>query len=226
MTTEQYVSRYTNLVEGDEGIKVNDVASYVGTAVRLGLQSFWGANDWTFKEYEHDLVLSSSAEEYELPDNFEGYRHGREEVSVMGTQLQYYTKEDFDRYVPKLSSQPATTPQALTIYKNADTGKWLAKFWPQPGGSETLYLTILVTTPSDCGDVPDKAQDCLDAYIAKKVFPYGSFGYKDAATTAEVERLKLEVKDKVKHSKMTVMPTGDDRGFSRNRPWTYDEYGW
>lgn len=220
MTTDEYVSRYTNLVEADELIKVNDSNKYVTNAVRLGLQAFWGASPWLFKNFDFDLVLTTSADRYVLPDNFSGLRMAREEISVMGGALQFYTKEDFDATVPKLSAHGSDTPQACTVYYDAAKGKWYIKFFPKPAGSETIKLGYMVTTPSDCDDVPDMAQGCLDAYIAKKVYPYGHPGRVDAQVTAKVELQRAEIQDRAKVSSMTTMPTGDGRGFYRWRPWT------
>ena len=53
---------------------------------------------------------------------------------------------------------------------DAAENKWFIKFAHQSGGSETIKMTYLVTTPADCEQVPDRGQACLDAHIAKHVF--------------------------------------------------------
>ena len=220
MTTQDYKDRFVSLIEGRDVVP-GDTVKYVENAIKLGLADFWGAHSWTFKHYQYSLVIPSSVteESFDLPDNFESLRAVREEEGSIGHKLVYFTLEDFTEKVPKLSWHGQGRPQAYTLFMDADKGRWQIKFYPKPAGGETIYISMLMTAPSDCDVVPDKFASCLDAFIAKHVYPYGHPGRQGAAVQAEREYLKAQNKDRLNQSTMTQMPDGTNRQLNTRRPW-------
>jgi len=214
---EDYESRFVALLEA-EHITFSDPNDHVKRAITLGLADFWGAHPWSFKQYEYSLTCSGE-ETDDLPDGFESFRMAREEETNMGRRLSFKTKEEFDSLVPKLSWHSVDTPQIYTAYMDAETGKWKVRFWPQPAGGETIYMSLYLDAPDDVARVPDRFHAALDACIAKFVYPMGNAGYTNARIVAEAEIKQARHRDKLNQSKMTVMPTDTQNQVSTGRIW-------
>ena len=209
MNTKDYKDYFTSLLNV-AGIEMANPELHVGLVVKLGLKDFWGAGNWRFKEYEYSLALTTGDEVYDLPEDFAGFRSFREEGSAQGLKLHYIPYERFQAETPKLSQYAVGKPEAFTVFRDAaDNNKWKIKFRPAPE-TITLYCGLVKDTGNDCSEVPDHLQSCLEAFIAKKIYPHGTPQRRAAQEEALLELRRCEVIDNPDKSSIDVMPSTEE----------------
>ena len=207
-TREEYKTYYAGLLAAsniDVGVNKD---SYVNGAIDAGIKQFWGANNWTFKEAYDPLVLGSSAESYDVPDDFEGIKSARETTSNRGLRLRYIPKEKYDSILPKLSTITATNPVYWTMYTDGSSKRKKIQFLPQ-STAQTIEIIYLRTTPEEPTQIPDKFQSGLMAAIAWHIYPHTEARLRQQAYDDFIKELKrLQVIDKYDMSEYNEM--GDD----------------
>lgn len=175
------------------GLGPGQATKLIKLAIRIGLADLWHSNAWTFRRKECEIDTSSSAEQYELPDDCCAIMVPREKSSTYGSGLIYVTKDEFDRRVPRPTSHTGGTPQLCTMYTDKVQKKWI-QFFPPPNVSP-VYLPYLADTPSGVDKVPNIARAALIATISKYLYEPGSIKYQAADISADKEIAKLEVRD-------------------------------
>ncbi len=206
MTHDEYKKHFKAMLAGAR-IDIPEPDRHITRAISQGLKEFWGAKNWIFRETERTLTMDSTADQYNLPADFDGFKTIREEGSTRGRDLTYRTKEDFSRMLPKLSSHTTGNPTTFTIFRDADNGKWKIRFYPRPTGGESVIISMILATPTDVTAVPDRFHCGLEPTIGKHVFPYGSLARQDAAAESEREIKKLEANNTMDMSSMTTFRT-------------------
>ena len=204
MTNSELKTHFTSLL-ASEGLTFSNVQAHIDRAVKVGIKDFWGAHDWSFRSVDTTLSISSTAESYDLVDNFAGFKSVRERTSASGTDLVYKTKEDFDLLIPRPDSISAGTPDWFTIFRDEENKKWKIAFYPRPSAAMTIYMDILQTAPTEADTIPDDYVSGLMAFIAKHAYPYGHVGRVNAGREALVELTRLRRIDKLDKSRITVM---------------------
>jgi len=186
MTKKELKDYFKRLVKVHIKEKSTDVNELIDSALISGLNDFWGAVPWAFKE-KH-TTISASSETVDLPDDFEGLISVVEKDSAVGSKLQKYSADEYDRLVPDSAGQNTGTPSAYKIY--CDEGIWKLALSPTPSAAITLYLTY--QTIENGGAIPDKYIGGLIAGIAQYLFMPGSPQWNGAFTafTAQIEKLK------------------------------------
>ena len=187
-------------------LDIDDLGVHAKASANLGLQEFWGAHDWNFRCVDIELSLSSSADSYTLPDNFDQIRSIREKTTTSGFNLTYYVKDDFDALAPKLSAVTSGTPVAYTIFRSEADGKWKIAFLPKLSGALTLYANILTTPPSGLGGMPSKFHGGVLAFGAKHLYPHSNAARRQAVIEAYDERDRLIHLDQLNVGRITQLP--------------------
>lgn len=218
MTERELKEHFAGLLNS-AGIEIADIGNHIDRAIGLGMEDCWGAWSWSFKSKPYEFAISSSAESYTLPIDFDSIKTIREKTSLRGMRLIFKPKEDFDKLVPRQTSYSTDTPQIFTIFRDAGTNMWEIAFFPQPDSAMTLYMDYLTEAPTDISSFPARATGALMAYIAKHCFPYGTPGRVQAEALAERETEKLKVKDCVDGSRFTVFASSNDNYITTDRPW-------
>lgn len=215
-STAEYIEYFKSVLTAYK-VEVLNIDEYATRAVESGLQRFWGASDWSFKQVTDTLVISTSSDYYELPTDFDSMVTLREETSQSGLKLDYMSKEEFDSFVPKQSVWESNSPYRYTIF-NTDLNKKVISIYPRPSAL-TLYMLYLKTTPNDTLNIPDKFQTGVEAAIALSIFlpnnPSRSLAYSEFR--AEVKR--LEVQDKQDQSRYREMFLEDSEQKSQQSRW-------
>ena len=194
-----------------------DMTAHVARSARLGLNGFWGAHDWTFRCDSVELSLTSSAESYELPENFDQVRSIREKTTNSGLNLTYYIKNDFDMLLPKPGAVSTGTPAAFTIFR--DNNKWYVSFLPKPSGAITLYLDFTMTPPSGLDPIPEKFHDGVLAWAFKNFFPFSHRSRPQAYVEARTELERLEKIDQLNVGRLTHFPDGTEEALDFQYSW-------
>jgi hypothetical protein len=218
MTQEEYKDHYVGLIKNDDSIKVADPEGHVSRAIQMGLEEFWASDNWSFKRFATTLTLTAT-ESQNLPSTMESFEGMREEETVTGRKLTYYPKAEFDLLVPKLSHHPSGNPQACTVYYEYDEERWKFKAFPIPEGGEVVYIDAFRKAPDSVANVPPTGHACLDAYIAKHVYPRGHWGYVAAIKDIEREYKQLQRIDRANCSRTIRFSDGTDRQVISQRPW-------
>lgn len=210
MTREEYTDHFVGILNADKGVEIADITKHVLRAIDAGLQMFWAASNWSFKESEYSLSLSATADDYDLPDDFDSFRVVWEEETSYGYKLQHFARERFVEMMPKLSAHSTGTPRMFTIYRDEGAGAWKISFYPRTAGSETIKIAYYLTTTTEPDNIPDKAQSALEACIAFKVYPPGHPSKQGTYAEALDEIHRLERIDRVDQSDIGgVMSTGE-----------------
>lgn len=223
MTYDEYVDYYTSMVQvakiTDVESEAKDLAKH---AIRQGLDAFWGAWDWYWKENQTTLAITASAEDYIIKD-FESFRILREQATVSGLKLQYYAKEEFDTLVPKTSTFATGDPQMYTVYRDITDKKWRIAFFPQPDGAMTIYLSLYIEPGGDTKKavelIPSRFLSGLEAFIGWKIYPVGDSRRMMAYTEVQAELKRLQIQNKLNMSSPNFMPDGTDQQVTVDRPW-------
>ena len=221
MTQEEYVDYFAAILK-TESPNFPDPEDHATRAIQAGHDAFWGANNWQFKSAEATLTITSSAESYDLPDDFESLRSLRADETSRGLRLQFLSKPEFDRAFPKQTAYSTGKPQVITVFQDLnDNGRWKASFFPRPDGAMTLpYTYYRVPAPaSDLGDnIPSKFKSGMEAFILWKLLlgPQRTLAYQEAMS----ELKRLEVANKAEESYGEYFPVaGDMQTWRGGRDW-------
>lgn len=215
-TNEDYIRYFTNVVRAAK-IELDSVQEYVSDAVNSGRNRFWGANNWTFKQRVATLSLDTSAESYDLPQDFQGMKTLREQNSNSGLRLKYFPREEFDRMVPKLSAFQTGYPQIYTIF-GATSGQRKIRFYPQPTAQD-LDMLYYCLAPTDTSAIPDSHQSGVKAAIAVDIYLPGMRGFESAYNEFIAEIKRLQIVDKSDMSDYTKYQDDTDRTITETLPW-------
>jgi hypothetical protein len=220
MTRAEYKAHLVNILAADERVKITDLEDYVDKAITLGLNAFYGAHNWWFRLVEYTLTVTSAADSYNLPLDFDSFVTVREQSTTDGQKLQFYPKELFDEKFPKLSAFTSDYPQAFTVFQGENTDYPQIALMPRPT-SATLKILYNRGSVNDPDSVPQKYQAGLAAAIAWQALPFGHPGRGIAYQEfrAEVERLRIS--NKVDESDISQMPDGTSDQVPSVSP-----YGW
>lgn len=221
MTYDEYTLHFADLITATK-LEVSDPAAYAARCVVQGIKAFWGANNWYFKERQYDLVITATADDYDLPSNFETVRISREHSSNQGGRIQFKSKEDFDALVPKLETFSSGNPQIMTIYRDLATEKWKIAFFPRPTAMTikmSLSLEVGKEPEKACEWIPERFHSGLEAFIAYHIFPPGSKARADAYQEARLELERLQTRNRVSDRQMNFMPDGTNETVEVDRPW-------
>lgn len=218
MTNATLKTHFTDLLAA-ENLTFPNVAQHVDRAVKIGLEDFWGAYDWSFRSADVELAITTTAESYDLADEFAGFRSVREKTSTQGADLIYKTKEDFDMLLPRPDVHAAGTPKWFTVFRDQENDKWKISFHPRPSAAMTIYIDQVLIAPRKVDAIPGDFVSGLMAFIAKHIYPYGHIGRLNAGKEAIVELVRLRQIDKVDKSHITVM-------FDDTREQSTFRYSW
>jgi hypothetical protein len=182
---EEYFKMLLNVHSSKTGVDFNKL---VTVAVTNGLDDFWGAVSWAFKEKHDTLTTTGSSETVNLPDDFEGLLSVVHHQDITGQKLIKMTPDEYDRMIPNSAGQNEGDPCYYKIYYDEDT--WKLSMYPTPDSAITLYLTY--HTVENGGVIPDKYIGGLIATISKYIYMPGSKEWIGAqqASLMEIERLK------------------------------------
>ena len=203
-------------------IEVPDDDKYVKNAIKSGFQQFWGAKPWSFKVRTSTLSITSEADTYDLPADFDSMLSLREETSNMGFKLVYMDKEQFDEVIPKQSFYSGNDSLIYTIFNVEDSDierpKKVLSVHPRPS-STTLYLTYNRTIPENLEDIPDKFQSGLEACVSSHIFMPGFDQRIKAYNEARAEIRRLEVQDNLDRSDISQHLIEGSRTIKDNLRW-------
>ena len=217
MTNKNMREHLSAILTADK-IDIPDMSEHADRAIAVGIAEFWGAYPWTFRNSDTTLTISSSAEEYNLPSDFDSIVSLREQDSSNGLKLSRKIKEDFDELAPKLSAHATGNPQIYTIYRDSDNKTKIA-FFPQPSSSTTYYITYHREAPSALSGIPTKMHGGVLNFAAKHAYPFGSQGRSAAASMALVELGRLIKTDKLGSASITMMNDDTSDQVIRNYEW-------
>jgi hypothetical protein len=223
MTFDDYVEYYTSMILIQKlTVEAVEAKTIAEAAVRQGLDAFWGANDWYFKENQTTLAVTETADDYTIAD-FESFRTVREQASISGRRLKFYAKEEFDKLVPNPSTFASGNPQAFTAYRDIGDRKWKVAFFPRPDAAMTIYLSVYIEPQSDpklaISLIPTRFMSGLEAFIGYKIYPPGDRRRQNAYVEAMNELKRLQVENKLDMSSPNFMPDGTDEQVTVERPW-------
>ena len=218
MTLDEIKDHLEAIAKAD-ALPIEDLGEHAKRSALLGLQEVWGAHDWNFRCVDVNFTLTSSADSYDLPDNFDQMRSIREQGSSTGQALAYYIKDDFDALLPKPSAMSTGTPVAYTVFQDGDDSTWKVSFLPKPSGAMTLPMTYLAKAPSDTSNMPTKFHGGVMAFGAKHLYPYSHLGRKQAYGEAKSELADLKRIDQLNVGRVTEMPDETDQGFKAKYEW-------
>lgn len=197
-TIKEYTDYFTALTKALKiDIPETDMKNYVNNAIKSGLQQFWGAKPWSFKESATTIAITTAADSYDLPSDFDSAIAVKEENSFNGFKLIHMEKEQFDELIPKQSAWNNEYPLIYTTYHvdsdTDDAGKFVISIHPRPS-SLTLTLAYNKTTNKNVKVVPDKFQSGVEACVSAHIFLPGfnqrSVAYNEAM--AEIRRLEIQ----------------------------------
>lgn len=204
-TIKEYTEYFTTLTKA---LKMDftdtDMDNYVKNAIKSGLQQFWGAKSWSFKVATTTISITSAADSYDLPDDFDSAVSIKEKNSIRGFKLIHMNKEQFDELIPKPAVWDSDFPLVYTIYhvdSDDDAGKFVISIYPRPS-SLTLDLAYNKTTNDNVKVVPDKFQSGVEACIASHIFLPGFNQRTVAYNEARAEIRRLEVQDNLDRSNL------------------------
>lgn len=149
------------------GVDPADVEDRVNTAIDIGLEDFWGSWDWYFKTKEATFTVTTTADNYALPDDFGGLIQMVEQASSNGGELVYKDKEEFDRLVPLPSSESSDTPTIFTVYQDDDS--WRVAFFPRPNTTMNFNLYYVMDNPASVDTIPKQFTGGLVITCAKYI---------------------------------------------------------
>ena len=223
MTYQDYVEYYSTMVGVLKITTDTSIAADIAKgAIKQGLDAFWGANNWYFKENQTTLAVTGTADDYTIKD-FESFRIVKERTSVSGRRLKYYAKEEFDKLVPNPSTFASGEPQIFTIYRDIEDSKWKMAFFPRPDAAMTIYLSVYIEPGEDpetaIALIPSRFMSGLEAFIGWKIYPPGDNRRLGAYGEAIAELRRLEVQNKLDMSSPNFMPDGTDEQVTVERPW-------
>lgn len=222
--TESDMSKHVSVMLTADKIVPTDMSEHADRAVALGMAEFWGAHNWTFRRSEDELSIDSSAEVYDLPDDFDSIVDIREKDSNRGFKMQRYTKERFDQMIPKLSAHNPGNPQIFAIFRDADL-KMKITFFPQPSASTTFYVGYHLKIPSALSSIPDKMHGGVLAFALKNAYPPGGFGYSNVVSMLRNDMARLITTDKLSSAAVMRMRDGTEDTVRKIYEWVPFGYG-
>ena len=194
--TQEQLEEYLGLRLSQLGAATNlQPAEYkvlIRRAIEIGLDDFWHAGDWTFKQRRHAFTVSTTTNLYDLPDDFEGMVGVTDETNEGGGELIYLSNEDFKLAFPDPDYSSSSSPQVFTIYENEGVRR--ISFYPPPSAG-TYYLEMHTKVPNNVGAIPARATAALVAVIEKYLVPIGSMARQAAEGNAMNELNKLANRD-------------------------------
>lgn len=170
--------------------KGNVVEKLVEDAIALGLDDFWGAASWIFKEKHTTVTTTASQETVDLPYDFDGLISVVERVSNGGTKLEKFNPDEYDRLMPDSGSYAENTPDMYKVYFDQGDEVWKLALYPTP--SAAISLRISYHTISDNGNVPGKFIGGLMESIGRHLLMPGTVDRRNAryAFYDEIKRLE------------------------------------
>ena len=217
--TRTDIAEYLVYLAKQSGLPDDGLTDHVDRCIDMGLAEFWTARNWSFRTEPYSLSISSESETYDLPSNFDGVRTIREQDSLEGASLKYYTKEAFDNLVAKPTTYGSTYPRIYTIYHDASAQGWKVKFFPVPETGHTMLMDIFVTVPSDVEEIPSGATAALLAIIAKYLYKIGSPERLYATRGAEEEINAAQRNDSPFKGNIDRIEDDTDTQIYVGRPW-------
>ena len=213
---EEYLGLRLSQLGAASGLQPAEQKTLVRRAIEMGLDDFWHAGDWTFRERRHTFTTTTAANTYSLPDDAEGLVSVTDETTGCGREMLYLSNDDFRQRFPDPVVFGSGYPQVYTIYD--DEGVRKISFYPPPGAM-TLYMTIQTKVPNNVGAIPARATAALIAFIEKYLVPIGSTARQAAEVNAENELRKLENRDTFYGGQQTRMMGYTEYDVPVWRPW-------
>lgn len=163
MTREQLKS-YLKTEAIASNFDANSIEDRVDQAVNFGLEEFWGAWNWYFKMKEVTFSVTTVETSYEAPKDFGGLIKIVDQGTSQGGDMDYLSKEEFDRRYPKPAAQSSGIPFAVTCFK--DDGVWKLQFYPRPT-SRDFNLVYEIDTAFAIETIPNNFTSGLLISCAK-----------------------------------------------------------
>ena len=195
--TDKAFKAYLMFLAKQQGLETSGLDAHVATCADLALGDFWNAKSWSFRTRQYELTLSTEAEEYELPDDFEGFRTVRDKAHPQGRDLTYKTKEAYDHLVPRPTAGPTTYTEMFTVFWDGSSGvkRWKAKFYPIPASGTVIYFDMYTSQPQTVAGIPKKALSGLILAAHRYISKPGTPASQDAWFKYEPEMNRLERAD-------------------------------
>lgn len=190
MTNEEIRGYLEGLIAMKGG---SDPAGQLGTiidvAVKLGRQAVWSDAPWKFKYRSTTLTCSTSAESYELPEDFDSMSTVKERESANGGEIDFYPKEQFDKEFSNPVTFTPGVPRAYTIHQPDEAKHWVISFCPYPVAGTIIYLHYAITPPTEADNFPDSLATTLVSSCERFVYPSSSA---ERLNAERVYRMNLE----------------------------------
>lgn len=219
MFTEKALKDYLTGMLAASKIEYPNIGHVLDVAIPMGIAEFWGLHTWNDRMKTGSLSITSTADAYDLPSDFDSIVDAKENDTTVGLKLRRLIKEDFDKQFPKLSYNGTGNPRFYSIYK--DNGVWKVTFAPRPESGMTIYFKYHKTAPNSLSMLPSKLNACCVAFIFKNCLPLLNANRATAHQQALSELELAKNSDKESSADMTEMPTEDVGvyGVKGDAPW-------
>lgn len=222
MNSEQLKQYFAPLVDLPDSV---DVEEHLQRAIKVGLDDFWRAHDWTFATRNDEISTVASQQEYTLDEDFDSAISLVEKATLPGNRLMFLPREEFEYLVPDGSAHTSSTPSVYTVYYDETARRHKMKLLRIPQAAITLYLWQRNKPPLDASGVPSQFVGGLIAYCWKYIWPTGP-NRRQAIEEAEVELQNCIKRDKsyTARKNFIMLDAADDprqRGFlwEHDTPW-------
>lgn len=210
---------YLEMLATASGMVHTNLRGLCEKCLHMGLKDFWGASEWSFKTYEHNLAITTSVDDYALPQDFAGFVTVKEKDSLEGQELLYYPKAEFDRLVPNPTAYPSTYPQIFTVWYDKSQQLSYIRFYPMPEAGHTIVIEIVTRTPTNMGEIEERFVSGVIACAQKYLYPLGKAERLQAWAEAREEIKRLEIIDSPYQTKAYRFFDDTDTQITITRPW-------
>lgn len=226
MTYAEYLKDTADLIAA-AGLKPKNPEAMAAIVIKKAIRATYSASNWEFKRRQTTVGVTSSADAYDLPSDFESFHSIVQRKDVYGEALQYLPKSEFDRQFPYPASHATGTPRYFTIYKDAaDDTYWQITFFPKPSGAMTIpldyYASANASSDTAIERMPDHIHPVLNAFIAVYTYPYGTEAKGHAIQEAQNEILRAQRVDGLDRADVVIFR--DSSSVPQGTPLTWYNY--